>query len=68
MTNQFKNPVFWCLISVLVGIGLGVLGLIRNDAIGNYKGAGFLEWSGGILLLAGLIGWQVLGGSSKRKN
>lgn len=61
MSDQSKNPLFWCFIVLLIGIGLGVWGLIRNDAIGNYKGAGFLEWSGGILIVAALIGWQKLG-------
>lgn len=66
MSNQLKNPIFWCLIAIMLGGILAVIGWNRNDAIGNYKGAGFLMWTGGIILASGLIGWQVLG-KGKRK-
>lgn len=65
MKKQLKNPIFWCLVAVLVGIVLLIKGVYRNDAIGNYKGAGAMLWTGGILLAAGLIGWQVLGKGKK---
>lgn len=57
MTNQKNNPIFWSSISFIAGIGFGVWGLIRNDAIGNYKGAGFLEGLGIALIAVGFIGW-----------
>lgn len=65
MTNQSKNPIFLCLIAVLAGIGLFIWGQYRNDAIGNFKGAGFLMWTGGILAACGLIGWFVFGNRRK---
>lgn len=66
MSNQnseLKNPIFWCLISLLLGVGLGVWGMIKGDCIGPncWVGSGFLKWAGGILAAAGLIGWQILG-------
>lgn len=68
MTDQTKNPIFWCLVCVVVGMGIGIWGMIKADCIGPncWIGSGFLKWTGGILLVAGLVGWQVLG-SNKRK-
>jgi hypothetical protein len=61
--SELKNPIFWCLIAVLTGIGLGVWGMIKGDCIGTncWVGSGFLKWTGGILAAAGLVGWQILG-------
>lgn len=64
MTNQVKNPIFWCLVAVLVGILLLIWGGYRHEATGNYKGSGAMLWAGGILLSGGLLGWQIFG---KRK-
>lgn len=63
MTNQSKNPVFWSIIILLVGIGLGIWGMIKADCIGPncWVGSGFLEWTGGIMIVAGLIGCFTLG-------
>jgi hypothetical protein len=71
MSNQnseLRNPIFWCFIILLVGIGLGVWGMIKGDCIGTncWIGSGFLKWAGGILVAAGLIGWQIIG-NQKRK-
>lgn len=68
MTNQLKNPTFWCFISFVLGIALGVWGLIKQDCIGEncWVGSGFLLWAGSILIIAGLIGWAVL--SSRKRN
>jgi hypothetical protein len=65
MTNQTKNPIFWCLVAVVLGIILFICGQYRNDAIGNYKGAGFLMWCGGIMAAAGLFGWHLFGNRKK---
>jgi hypothetical protein len=65
MTNQSKNPIFICLLLVLLGVGLFIWGQYRNDAIGNYHGAGFLIWAGGLLAAAGLFGWFAFGNRKK---
>lgn len=61
MSNQSKNPIFWSTISVLAGIGFGVWGWIRNESLGNYKGAGFLIGLGIVLIVFGAIGWFAFG-------
>lgn len=63
MTNQSKNPVFWSLMVLLLGIGLGVWGMIKADCSGPncWVGSGFLEWTGGILIVAGIAGFFTLG-------
>jgi hypothetical protein len=65
MKKQLTNPNFWCLVAVVAGIAIFIWGGYRNDAIGNYRGAGFLMWTGSILAAAGLIGWQVFGKGKK---
>lgn len=63
MSNQFKNPVFWCFIAFVLGIGLGVWGLIKEDCNsgpGCWVGSGFLKGAGVVLILAGAVGWAVL--------
>ena len=63
MSNQFKNPVFWCLVAFVLGIGLGIWGLIKADCIGGpgcWVGSGFLKAAGGILIVAGGAGWAIL--------
>jgi hypothetical protein len=66
--SELKNPIFWCLVAVLLGGGLLIWGAIKGDCSGPncWVGSGFLKWAGGILLGAGLIGWQVFG-NQKRK-
>jgi hypothetical protein len=69
MSNQTKNPVFWCFIAFVLGIGLGIWGLIKadcGDGPGCWKGSGFLMWAAGILIAGGLIGWAIL--SNTRRN
>lgn len=69
MTNQFKNPIFWGLIILLSGIGLGVWGIIKGDCIGPncWVGSGFLKWTGGILCIAGLGTWAIFGGGKTKQ-
>lgn len=68
MTNQSKNPLFWSIVIFLLGIGLGIWGMIKADCIGTncWIGSGFLKWSGGILIVAGLLGMLLIGGKTKR--
>lgn len=70
MTNQSKNPIFWCFIAVVLGVALGIWGWVKGDcnsSVDCYVGSGFLKWTGGILIAAGLIGWQVFGNRKRRQ-
>lgn len=69
MSNQAKNPIFWCLIILLAGIGLGVWGMIKGDCIGLncWVGSGFLKWAGGILCILGLGGFFVFGNRKSQR-
>jgi hypothetical protein len=69
MSNQKKNPVFICLIILLLGVALGVWGWIKGDCNSSpecFVGSGFLKWTGGILIVAGLAGWALLSNRPKR--
>lgn len=63
MGNQLKNPLFWCVIAFVAGMGIGAWGLIKEDCIGPncWVGSGFLKWAGGILIGLGLVGFFTLG-------
>lgn len=68
MSNEKKNPVFWCFIAFILGIGLGIWGLIKEDCNSSpdcYVGSGLLLWTSVILIIGGLAGWAIL---SNRKN
>lgn len=62
MTNQFKNPVFWGLVSFLSGFGFGAWGLVKRDCIGPecWVGSGFLLWTGGSLIVIALVIWAMV--------
>lgn len=55
MSNQFKNPIFWSVISFVLGLGIGAWGLIKEDA-DNYEGSGFLKALGIVLIIMGVVG------------
>lgn len=61
--SELRNPIFWSAIAFVLGIGLGIWGLIKEDCIGPncWVGSGFLLWSGGILIVGGAIGFFTLG-------
>lgn len=63
MSNQAKNPIFWSAISFFLGIVIGALGLLKADCIGPncWIGSGLLKWTGGILIVAGAIGFLTTG-------
>lgn len=63
MSNQTRNPIFWCLIIFLLGGALLIWGAIKGDCSGPncWVGNGFLMWAGGILGVAGLVGWFIFG-------
>ena len=62
--SEIRNPIFWCFIVLLTGIGLGVWGMIKQDCIGPncWVGSGFLEWAAGIMIVAALIGFFTFSG------
>lgn len=68
--SELRNPLFWCLIAFLLGVGLGVWGWIKEDCQGGagcWHGSGFLKWAGGILIVVALFGWYKLSwGKDKR--
>lgn len=47
------------VIAFIAGMGIGAWGLIKEDCNNTpdcYIGSGFLLWTGGILIIAGLYG------------
>ncbi len=69
MTNQTKNPIFWGLVAVVLGIALGIWGINKGDCNSSpdcYVGSGFLKWAGGILIVAGLLLWALLSNGRRR--
>lgn len=68
MSNQLKNPIFKYLIILIIGVGLGVWGWIKEDCIGTncWVGSGFIKWSGVALIVIGLAGWAL--SSNRPKN
>jgi hypothetical protein len=70
MTNQTKNPIFWGLIAIVLGMALGIWGMIKADCGGGpgcWVGSGFLKWTGGILLAGGLGLWLILGNTRRNR-
>lgn len=57
------------VIAFVVGIGLGIWGMIKVDCIGGpgcWVGSGFLMWTGGSLIVIGLVGMAAIGGKTSR--
>lgn len=53
----------------VAGMGIGAWGLIKVDCNGGpgcWVGSGFLMWTGGIMIVGGLLGMWRLGGKTKR--
>jgi len=70
MSNQTKNPIFWGLIAVVVGIALAIWGWNKGDCNSSplcYVGSGFLKWTGGLLLAGGIIIWGIFGMGNKKQ-
>jgi len=61
-------PLIICIIAFVAGMGIGAWGLIKVDCIGPdcWVGSGFLMWTGGIMIVGGLIGMAAIGGKTKR--
>jgi hypothetical protein len=69
LKSESKNPIFICLIILLLGIGLGVWGINKGDCIGTncWVGSGFLKWAGGLLCIVGLAGWAIFGSGKPKQ-
>jgi hypothetical protein len=68
MTNQTKSPIFWAFVAFVLGIGLGIWGLIKEDCIGGpgcWVGSGFLKVTAVILIVAGVAGFFTIKGKGR---
>ena len=70
MSTEKKTniPLLLFVICFIAGMGIGAWGLIREDCSGPncWVGSGFLKWTGGIMIVGGLIGMAAIGGKAKR--
>lgn len=71
MTTQKKTniPLLICIICFAVGMIIGAWGINKGDCNSSpdcYVGSGFLKWTGGLMIVGGLIGMAVIGGKTKR--
>lgn len=71
MSTEKKTnvPLLICIAAFALGMLIGAWGLIKEDCNNSpdcYVGSGFLLWTGGILIVGGLIGMAVIGGKSSR--
>lgn len=64
MANETKNPIFWSVLAFIVGIGIGIWGLIKEDS-DNYVGSGTLLVIAVILIIVGIIGMFAFGGKKR---
>lgn len=70
MSTQKKTniPLLISIIAFALGMVVGALGMIKADCIGPncWVGSGFLKWTGGLMIVGGLIGMAAIGGKTKR--
>jgi hypothetical protein len=71
MSVQKKTniPLLICVAAFALGMAIGAWGLIKEECNGSpncYVGSGFLLWTGGLMIVGGLIGMAVIGGRAKR--
>lgn len=61
--SELKNPVFWCVISFFVGIGLAARGWDKNESTiaARTHGAVPMIIVGCVLIAVGLIGFFTIG-------
>lgn len=68
--SELRNPLFWGLIAVVLGIALGIWGWSKGDCNSSpdcFHGSGFLKWTGGILIAAGLGIWAIFGSRKEKR-
>jgi TRAP-type C4-dicarboxylate transport system permease small subunit len=71
MSVQKKTniPLVICIAAFIIGMGVGAWGLIKDECNGSpdcYVGSGFLMWTGGIMIVSGLLGMLLIGGKTNR--
>jgi hypothetical protein len=61
--SEIKNPIFICLIAVVLGAATAVIGWIKYDSTKASATHGSITMMiiGGAFLVAGLAGWQIFG-------
>lgn len=64
MANEKNNPIFWSVLAFIVGIGVGIWGLVKEDS-DNYVGSGALLVIAVILIVGGIIGMFYFGGKKR---
>jgi hypothetical protein len=67
--KKTNTPLIICISIFVIGMGLGVWGLIKDECNGSpdcYVGSGFLLWTGGIMIVAGLAGMAIIGGRKEK--
>lgn len=71
MANEKKTnvPLLICIIAFALGMAIGAWGLIKVDCNSGpncWVGSGFLKWTGGIMIVGGIIGMWQYGGKTRR--
>jgi len=63
MTNQTKNPIFWCAVAFVVGLAVAAWGWDKNESTieARTHGAIFMIVAGCIVAGLGLLGFFTLG-------
>jgi hypothetical protein len=66
--KKTNTPLIICIIAFALGMIIGAWGWIKEDCIGPncWVGSGFLKWTGGIMIIGGLLGMALIGGKTKR--
>lgn len=64
MTNQSKNPIFWSVLAFLVGIGLLIWGVNKNDS-NHYVGSNTIIAAAIVCIVGGGIGMFTFGNRKK---
>lgn len=61
--KEIKNPIFECLLAICAGAVIGVIGYLKFDSTkaAATHGSVTMMVIGGVLVVAGLVGWQIFG-------
>jgi TRAP-type C4-dicarboxylate transport system permease small subunit len=70
MTTQKKTnvPLLICIISFALGMIIGAWGWDKHESTiaARTVGSVFMMWTGGIMIVGGLLGMLLIGGKTKR--
>jgi len=66
--KKTNTPLIICISAFVLGMAIGAWGLIKEECIGPncWVGSGFLMWTGGVMIVGGLLGMFLVGGKTKR--